>query len=84
MATVGRMGMSLLSNNKSFLLLAENLILIVVNDFQMLFRRKGYDFKNLIVAGVVAVVLGSSHSDDVLRTGNDAGEQKKDKEVLFH
>ena len=45
MATVGRMGMSLLSNNKSFLLLAENLILIVVNDFQMLFRRKGYDLK---------------------------------------
>jgi hypothetical protein len=76
MATVGRIGMSLLSNNKSFLLLAENLILIVVNDFQMLFMRKGYDLKNLIVTGVVAVVLGSGYTENVL----DIGEQKKNKE----
>ena len=36
--------------------------------------------KNLIVTGVVAVVLGSRNSDDVLRTGNDVREQKKNKE----
>lgn len=36
--------------------------------------------KTLIVTGVVAVVLGSGYTENVL----DVGEQKKNKEYLFH